>query len=85
VDQFRISALQVTIHAAKTNLSKLIEAVLAGEEVVIARGKTPVVKLVAMPKQNFKFDILKGKLKGPGPDFFEPMAEEDLALWEGRN
>lgn len=34
----------VTVHAAKTNLSKLIEAALAGEEVVIAKGKRPVVK-----------------------------------------
>jgi antitoxin (DNA-binding transcriptional repressor) of toxin-antitoxin stability system len=73
--------LQVTIHAAKTNLSKLIEVVLAGEEVVIARGKTPVVRLVAVPKHRFKFDVLKG----PGPDVFEPMAEEDLALREGRD
>jgi prevent-host-death family protein len=36
----------ITIHKAKTNLSKLIERALAGEEIVIARGKQPVVKLV---------------------------------------
>ncbi len=36
----------ITIHKAKTNLSKLIERALAGEEIVIARGKHPVVKLV---------------------------------------
>jgi prevent-host-death family protein len=77
--------VQVTIHAAKTNLSKLIEAALSGEEVVIAKGKTPVVKLVPVPKQGFKFDILKGDLSGPGPDFFEPMDEADLAHWEGRD
>jgi prevent-host-death family protein len=35
----------VTIHAAKTNLSKLIARVEAGEEIVIARGKTPVARL----------------------------------------
>jgi prevent-host-death family protein len=77
--------VQVTIHAAKTNLSKLIEAALAGEEVVIAKGKNPVVKLVPIPKRAFKFDILKGKLSPPGPDFLEPMSEEELALWEGRD
>jgi prevent-host-death family protein len=75
--------VQVTIHAAKTNLSKLIEAVLSGEEVVIARGKTPVAKLVPILKPGFKFDILKEELGGTAPDFFEPMSEEDLALWEG--
>jgi prevent-host-death family protein len=36
----------VTIHAAKTQLSKLIEQVERGEEVVIARGKEPVARLV---------------------------------------
>lgn len=35
----------VTVHEAKTQLSKLIRAVEAGEEVVIARGNTPVVRL----------------------------------------
>jgi prevent-host-death family protein len=77
--------MQVTIHAAKTNLSKLIEAALSGEEVVIAKGKTPVVKLVPVPKRAFKFDLLKEKVKGPIPDFLEPMEEDELALWEGRD
>ncbi|MBX3169099.1 MAG: type II toxin-antitoxin system Phd/YefM family antitoxin [Candidatus Eremiobacteraeota bacterium] len=36
----------VTIHEAKTHLSRLIQEVLAGEEVIIARGRTPVVRLV---------------------------------------
>ncbi len=77
--------MQVTIHAAKTHLSRLIEAVLAGEEVVIAKGKTPVARIVAIPKSSFKIGILEGKVTGEGPDFFEPMSEEDLALWEGRD
>ncbi|RCW87693.1 type II toxin-antitoxin system Phd/YefM family antitoxin [Phyllobacterium bourgognense] len=75
--------MQVTVHAAKTNLSKLIDAALAGEEVIIAKGKNPVVKIVPIPKSRFKVGILKGQL-GEAPDFFEPMSEEDLALWEGR-
>lgn len=37
-----------TIHEAKTNLSKLIQKALAGEEVIIANRNTPVVKLVAI-------------------------------------
>lgn len=37
---------QVTIHEAKTHLSRLIAAALRGEEVVVARGKTPVVRIV---------------------------------------
>jgi prevent-host-death family protein len=74
--------LQVTIHAAKTNLSKLIEAALSGEEIVIAKGSKPVVRLVPVVQGAFKVGLLKGKL-GTGPDFFEPMEEGDLDLWEG--
>ena len=42
----------VTIHVAKTTLSRLVARVEAGEEIVIARDKTPVAKLVpiAPPK-----------------------------------
>ena len=75
--------MQVTVHAAKTNLSKLIEAVLAGEEVVIAKGKQPMVKIVPFPRSRFKIGVLKEQITGPGPDFFEPMDEAELALWEG--
>jgi len=73
---------QVTIHTAKTNLSKLIEAALDGEEIVIAKGSKPVVRLVPVAKGAFKIGVLKSKL-GTGPDFFEPMEESDLDLWEG--
>ena len=73
---------QVTIHAAKTNLSKLIEAALAGEEIVIARGSTPVVRLVPVARGGFKVGLLAGRL-GAGPDFFEPMDASDRDLWDG--
>ncbi|PWC65293.1 prevent-host-death protein [Azospirillum sp. TSH7] len=73
---------QVTIHAAKTNLSKLIEAALRGEEVVIAKGSKPVVRLVPVSRGAFTIGLLKGKL-GTGPDFFEPMDDADLDGWEG--
>ncbi|MFN4128048.1 type II toxin-antitoxin system Phd/YefM family antitoxin [Pannonibacter indicus] len=76
--------MQVTVHAAKTNLSKLIEAAQAGEEVIIAKGKRPVARLVPIPQTTFRTGLLKGKLTGAGPDFFEPLAEDELALWDGR-
>ena len=77
--------MQVTVHAAKTNLSKLIEAALAGEEVVIAKGKRPMVKIVPVAvRSGFTIGLLKDKLAGTGPDFFEPMNEDELALWEGQ-
>lgn len=75
--------MQVTIHAAKTQLSKLIEAAQAGEDVIIAKGDTPVAKLVPISQENFKFDLWKGKVAPPPPDFFDPLDVEELALWDG--
>jgi prevent-host-death family protein len=40
-----------TVHETKTNLSKLLRKAARGEEVIIARGKTPVAKLVAISAQ----------------------------------
>mgnify|MGYP001203898576 CR=1 FL=1 len=77
--------MQVTVHSAKTNLSKLIELARSGEEVVIAKGKTPVAKLVPIETGRFKIGLLKGKIQGAGPDFFEAMGEDELSLWEGRD
>ena len=79
-----------TVHAAKTNLSKLIERAEAGEDIVIARGKKPVVRLVPMgvPAHVLRrraFGVFKDKLKLPDAFFFEPLAEEELKAWEGRS
>jgi antitoxin (DNA-binding transcriptional repressor) of toxin-antitoxin stability system len=73
---------QVTIHAAKTNLSKLIETAISGEEVIIAKGSKPMVSLVPVVRGAFRIGLLQDAL-GQGPDFFGPMAREELALWEG--
>jgi prevent-host-death family protein len=78
-----------TVHAAKTNLSKLIERAEAGEEIVIARGKKPVVRLipVGVPAHVLRrraFGVLKGKLKLPDSFFFEALPEDELKLWDGR-
>jgi len=74
---------KVTIHVAKTNLSRLIEQACAGEEVVIARGSEPVVKLVAVAHFPAKrqFGALKGKLAVPA-SFFQPLPPDELAAWE---
>jgi prevent-host-death family protein len=74
---------QFSVHAAKTQLSKLIESALSGEDVVIARGNKPVVRLVPVAQGKFRIGILPAGSLGEGPDFFEPVDEADLALWEG--
>jgi len=74
----------VTIHKAKTHLSELIARAEAGEEIIIARGKDPVMKLVpvtqAAQKPVRKFGSMKG-LINIGPEFFEPLPEEELKAW----
>lgn len=75
----------VTVHNAKTQLSRLIARAEAGEEIVIARGAQPVVRLVPfaekppIPQPGF----LKGEAQVPDAFFFDPLTEEELRLWEG--
>lgn len=74
----------VNVHQAKTQLSRLLARVEAGEEVVIARRGEPVAKLVSCnPVGKRRPDILKGKLVVPD-SFFDPLPEEELKRWEGR-
>ncbi len=72
----------VTIHTAKTTLSQLLARVEAGEEIVLARGKQPVAKLV--PYQARKAKRRFGKYKGVitiDDSFFEPLTEKELKDW----
>jgi len=72
----------ISIHVAKTHLSRLIARAEAGEEIVIARGRNPVAKLVPIaPKPKRIFGALKGKLS-VGSEFFEPLPPEELNTWE---
>jgi len=71
-----------SIHDAKLNLSRLIERARAGEEILIARGNTPVVKLVPIEseKPRRKFGAMKGRARVTRA-FFEPLPEEEQAAW----
>jgi antitoxin (DNA-binding transcriptional repressor) of toxin-antitoxin stability system len=73
----------VTIHAAKTTLSRLVARVEAGEEIVLARGKRPIAKIVPFhpvsPKR--RFGALRG-VGSVGPEFFEPLPADELTAWE---
>jgi antitoxin (DNA-binding transcriptional repressor) of toxin-antitoxin stability system len=73
----------ITIHKAKTQLSRLIEKVCRGEEIIIARGKQPVAKLVALEgnRGKRKPGAWKGKIQ-IGPEFFDPLPPEELEGWE---
>jgi prevent-host-death family protein len=75
----------VTVHQAKTQLSQLIARAEAGEEIVIARGREPAVKLTPIGKKAPKreFGSRKGMYDIPDAVFFDPLPEEELKLYEG--
>ncbi len=68
-----------TVHEAKTNLSKLLEKACNGEEVIIARGKKPVVKLV--PVGDAAKKRVPGRFEGQfswTDDAFAPLTDDEL-------
>jgi prevent-host-death family protein len=72
----------VTIHKAKTNLSRLIREARNGEDIVIASRSEPMVRLTPIPATLGKRK--PGRLKGQfklGPEFFDPLPPEELDLW----
>lgn len=74
-------ARQVNVAEAKTQLSRLLAAATAGEEVVIARAGRPVVRLVpveAPPKRLLGFLSLD-----IDDNFFAPLSGDDLRAWDG--
>jgi prevent-host-death family protein len=75
----------VNIHEAKTHLSRLLEDVAAGAEVVIAKAGKPVARLVpvdAIPRPK-RLGLLRGRIKVPA-DFNAPLSPAELAEFEGR-
>jgi len=75
----------VNIHEAKTQFSRLLRRVAAGEEITIANRGVPVARLVPVPHENSPrvLGILRGELTIP-EDFDAPLPDDLLDLFEGR-
>jgi prevent-host-death family protein len=76
----------LTLHVPKANLSKLMERVEKGEEIVIIRDGRPVPRLLpidlpAYVRRRRAFGILKGKLQLPD-SFFAPLTDAELKAWD---
>lgn len=75
----------VNIHEAKTHLSKLLERVHAGEEIILAKSGKPYARLMPLAE---KKERVPGALKALLPEniddsaLFEPLPEEELAQFE---
>ena len=79
MDSFNI----VNVHEAKTHLSRLLARANAGEEIILAKAGKPYARLMPLAPSG-------GRRGGQapdlvvGPEFFEPLPDEELRAWEGR-
>jgi prevent-host-death family protein len=74
----------VTVHQAKTNLSKLLSEVEAGKEIVLCRGKQPVARLVPLreePRKRPMVGIVTSKAVRYTKDCFNPLSPKELEEW----
>lgn len=74
----------VNVHEAKTHLSRLLDEVHAGAEIIVAKAGKPYARLV--PLANTQGPRVPGQLKGSidTSRFFDPLPEDELAAWDGR-
>ncbi len=79
-----MTLMEVNIHQAKTNLSKLLQRVAAGEEIIIAKAGVPVAKLVPIPQQRpkRKLGLYRGEIR-VADDFDASLPDDILASFYG--
>jgi len=75
--------ISVNVHEAKTHLSRLLERVAAGEEIIISKANKPMAKLTPLskPQMDRVPGLDKGVIQIPD-DFDAPLPEDVLALFE---
>ena len=75
----------VNIHEAKTHLSRLVDEVAAGAEIIITKAGKPMARLapISAPIRKKRLGLLKGKIKVPD-DFNAPLDDKTMAAFEGR-
>ncbi len=78
----KLANMKVNMHEAKSTLSQLVDAAERGEDVVIARSGSPVVRLVPVRQQQRVLGEWKGRIH-MADDFNAPLPEDQLKAWEG--
>jgi prevent-host-death family protein len=74
----------INIHEAKTHLSRIIDEVASGTEVIIAKAGKPMARLspIAAKPRRKRLGLLKGKIKVPND--FNVTPDDVIACFEGR-
>jgi prevent-host-death family protein len=77
--------ITVNIHEAKTHLSKMLQRVAIGEEIIIAKAGKPIARIV--PFEQKPLQRVPGSAKGKiwiAPDFNAPLPDDILDAFEGK-
>jgi len=70
----------INVHEAKTHLSRLLDDVRDGEEIILAKGGKPYARLIPMePSGKVPLGFLKGNV---GDEIFAPLSPDELRAWE---
>ena len=77
--------MEVSVYAAKTHLSRLLDRAAKGEEIVITRNRRPVAKLVPIgaARGARRLGALRGRIR-VAKDFDAPLPSEVLDAFEGK-
>ena len=78
--------IRLNVQEAKTNLSRYLDRVAAGETVILCRRNVPIAEIRALPQRRRSprpVGFAKGKIV-ISPEFFDPLPDDELDAWEGR-
>jgi len=79
--------IRLNIHEAKTHLSRYLARLREGETILLCRRNEPIAEIRPLPKTRTRkrpVGLAKGEFEVP-PTFFEPLPEQELDAFEGRN
>ena len=69
----------INVHEAKTHLSRLLERVKNGEEIILAKAGKPYARLVPLEQPARELGFVEGRVP---ESFFEPLSEDELEAWQ---
>jgi prevent-host-death family protein len=69
----------VNVHDAKTHLSRLLDRVARGEEIIIARAGKPIARLTPLSPTDRPLGFVVAHID---PSFFDPLPDDELAAWD---